>query len=63
MAGISGIMVSVLDILPRRPSGDSKLLLDIKTAVLLFVTLAGNLPPPAHRVSIGMDGEGQYCQH
>ena len=64
MAGISGIMVSVLDILPRRPSGgDYKLLLDIKTAVLLFVTLAGNLPPPAHRVSIGMDGEGQYCQH
>ena len=42
-----GIMVSVLDILPRRPSGgDYKLLLDIKTAVLLFVTLAGNLRLP-----------------
>ena len=42
-------MVSVLDILPRRPSGgDYKLLFNIKTAVLLFVTLAGNLP---HTVS------------
>ena len=57
--GISGIMVSVLDILPRRPSGgDYKLLLDIKTAVLLFVTLAGNLPPPAARTPQHRHGWG-----